>query len=46
MKARIAKKILKYKDTLNYGEHQIKKAESVVKSTEKKKAKREAAAKA
>ena len=30
MKLRVAKKILKNKESLNYGAHQVKKAETVV----------------
>ena len=35
MKLRVAKKILKNKETLNYGKHQIDKAETVVRRWKK-----------
>ena len=37
MKLRIAKKMLKKKDQLNYKEHQLKKAEAIVKRYSKEK---------
>ncbi len=35
MKIRVAKKIMKNKDVLNYGAHQIQKAESTIKKWKK-----------
>lgn len=38
MKLRVAKKILKNKETLKYGNHQIKKAETIIGRYERNKA--------